>query len=186
MKNKEIADRWTTSLKHYDNFPVKNIRFFDIFAVLSNKIAFQNLIDCLLKIIPSNVDFIIGIDSRGFLFAPLIAYKINARFAPIRKMMKLPGEVYSQKYTLEYGEASIEIQKNIFDDFCKNHESINIVIVDDLIASGGSLEAAIKILQNFGTKINILKVITVLEIEKLGGSNKIKNNRINFESLFKI
>lgn len=188
MKSKIKLGNWVTKLLHYEDFPNKGICFFDMFSVLRDQESFKSLIDDLLKIVPQDVDCVIAIDSRGFLFGPLVADKINAAFVPVRKMLKLPGPVYSQKYTLEYGQSSLEIQKNAFEMLSNLNRPIDVVIIDDLIATGGSLNATVQILKRFSSKIkiNIKKVIAVIEIEKLNGCLLLQKDGVNFASLLQI
>ncbi|UYV78722.1 hypothetical protein LAZ67_16002545 [Cordylochernes scorpioides] len=117
--------------------------------------------------IPPETDVIVGLEARGFLIGPILALRKSIAFVPLRKKGKLPGECISQKYGLEYGSDSIEIQKG---SIKQNH---NVVIVDDLLATGGTMEAAIKLVQALGG--NVTRCLVVIELEDLRGREKLNS-----------
>ena len=117
----------------------------------------------------NNVDFdiVVGAESRGFLFGTPIAYNLNKAFVPVRKKGKLPYETIEESYNLEYGQATLEIHK----DAIKPGQ--RVVIIDDLIATGGTLEAIIKLVERLGGIV--VKVCCLIDLPDLGGKEKIKN-----------
>lgn len=138
------------SVRRLIDFPKKGIVFYDITSVLVNPKAFKFCIDKMIEIYSKpdspKIDAVAGIESRGFVFAAPFAEKMGIPFILIRKKGKLPGQTYSCSYNLEYGTAEIEIQKS---DVQKGQ---NILLVDDLIATGGTIEAAKKLVQMCGAK----------------------------------
>ena len=113
------------------------------------------------------IDYVAGIESRGFIFGMPMAYKMNAGFVPIRKPNKLPAETYSQEYALEYGTDKIEIHKDALP------EGANVLIVDDLLATGGTAEAACKLVKKTGA--NLVGIAFLIELEALQGREKLND-----------
>lgn len=114
-----------------------------------------------------NVDVVCGLDSRGFLFGLLIAAEFNIPFVPLRKKGKLPGEVYSQEYQLEYGTDKLEIQKGAIEN------GQTVLIVDDLLATGGTMECACKLIEKCGGLVE--QCLVVIELNGLNGRSKLKD-----------
>lgn len=158
------------------DFPEKGIMFRDVTGVLDSGEGLQLSIDELYKLI-ADIDFdvIAGIESRGFIFGMPLAYKAVKPFVPVRKKGKLPRDTYEQSYDLEYGQATIEIHK----DSIKPGQKV--VIIDDLIATGGTVEAAAKLIERCGGEV--VKIIFMLELEGLEGRKKL--SKYNVESLVK-
>ncbi len=152
-------------VKDYPNFPKKGIIFKDIWPLLENPDAFEYILSTFQKQYNGKTDAIAGIESRGFVFGAALANRMKLSFIPIRKKGKLPGETLYIDYEIEYGNASMEIQKNIL----KNKK--RIVIIDDLLATGGTSEAAIKLLENIEIEVNGLGF--VIELKFLNGRKKI-------------
>ncbi len=142
------------------DFPKKGVIFRDITSVLNDKDGFKLAIDMLSDGL-KDVDFdvVVGLESRGFIFGAPIAYNFNKEFVPARKKGKLPREVISESYALEYGEATIEMHT----DSIKKGQKV--VIVDDLIATGGTMEAAIKLVERLGGEVVKLAFVVELESE---------------------
>ena len=150
----------------YKDFPKKGIFFKDILPLLRKPDIFEELINEMASFkIFRNVDAIIGIDARGFIFGTALALKLKKPLILARKKGKLPGETITFKYDLEYGENSLSIQKDAIKDFS------SFVIVDDLIATGGTAESVAKILYSQNKTINGLAV--VIELKNLKGSSKL-------------
>ena len=141
------------------DFPEPGIIFRDITSVLQDADGMQ---DCLKDI---DVDVIAGTESRGFIFGVPIAYNLHKPFVPIRKKGKLPRETVSVSYDLEYGSAEIEMHK----DSIKPGQKV--VIVDDLIATGGTIEAAIKLVEQLGGEV--VKVVFLMELAGLKGRERL-------------
>jgi len=160
----------TLLITEHPDFPQKGILFRDIFPIFRNPIAVEMLINRLLSHIFSCVgkpDVIVGLDSRGFLFGPILAVRAGAAFAPIRKKGKLPGEVVTESYQKEYGKDEFDLQK----DAIKSGDKV--LIVDDLLATGGTMEAAIKLVQKLGGIV--LECLVVIELDALKGRDRLSS-----------
>ncbi|XP_011156481.1 adenine phosphoribosyltransferase [Solenopsis invicta] len=154
------------AIKSYPDFPQPGITFRDIFSVFHNITALRAMKDLIVEhILFLEVDLVVGLDSRGFLFGPMICMELGKPFLPIRKKGKLPGKVIQQKYTLEYGEATFELQT----EFIK--EGARVLVVDDLLATGGSLATAVKLLKSVGT--NVIECLVIMELTLLKGRDKL-------------
>ena len=148
------------------DFPKAGIIFRDITTALKDAQTLQVMIDYLCEQFKDvKIDFIAGIESRGFIFGMPMAYKLNAGFVPIRKPNKLPAATYSQEYELEYGTDTIEVHKDAF------HEGANVLIVDDLLATGGTAEAACKLVKKTGA--NLVGTAFLIELQDLNGREKL-------------
>lgn len=161
-------ERVKSLIKDHPDFPKPGILFRDIFPVLRNPAVFQELLDVMVEKVKAkapNVELIVGLESRGFLFGPSIALKLNCGFAPVRKKGKLPGEKESVAYALEYGTDIFEVQKEAF----KPGQSV--VIVDDLLATGGTMKAACELIQKVGA--NVVECLVVIELTDLKGRDKV-------------
>ena len=148
------------------DFPEPGIIFRDITSVLQDADGLQLAIDSMQACLKdTEVDVIAGTESRGFIFGVPIAYNLHKPFVPIRKKCKLPCETVSQSYDLEYGSATIEMHK----DSIKPGQKV--AIVDDLIATGGTIEAAIKLVEELGGEV--VKVVFLMELAGLKGREKL-------------
>lgn len=149
------------------DFPEPGIIFRDVTSILQDadglKLAIDSMQECLKGV---DVDVIMGTESRGFIFGMPIAYNLHKPFVPIRKAGKLPCETISQSYELEYGEAVIEIHK----DSIKPGQKV--VIIDDLIATGGTVEAATKLVEQLGGEV--VKIVFLMELAGLNGREKLE------------
>ena len=169
----------TDYIRDIPDFPKNGIVFKDITPLLRNKTAFELALNKLKEhIIDKDIDQIVGIESRGFIFGAALASKIGCGFVPVRKNGKLPYEVHKESYNLEYGTDSLEIHKDAF----KNND--RIVIVDDVLATGGSIEATIKLVERFNIKL--IKCLFLLEIMALSGHTKLINKKINHFSVLQV
>lgn len=150
------------------DFPKEGIIFRDITTALKDADTLKVMIDYLCeKFQDTKIDYIAGIESRGFIFGMPMAYKLNAGFVPIRKPKKLPAETYSQEYALEYGTDKIEIHRDAIP------AGANVLIVDDLLATGGTAEAACKLVKKTGA--NLVGIAFLIELEALQGREKLKD-----------
>ena len=148
------------------DFPEPGIIFRDITSVLQDADGLQLAIDSMQGCLKdTDVDVIVGTESRGFIFGVPIAYNLHKPFVPIRKKGKLPRETVSVSYDLEYGSAEIEMHK----DSIKPGQKV--VIVDDLIATGGTIEAAIKLVEQLGGEV--VKVVFLMELAGLKGRERL-------------
>lgn len=154
------------------DFPEKGIIFRDVTSVLSDKDGLKLAIDLMQKEVEGlDFDIVVGPESRGFIFGMPIAYNLNKAFIPIRKKGKLPRETVSIEYELEYGKAEIEVHK---DDIKPGQR---VVIIDDLMATGGTNEAMIKLIESMGAKI--VKCVFLMELAGLEGRKRLSNYDIS-------
>ncbi|XP_014607045.1 PREDICTED: adenine phosphoribosyltransferase [Polistes canadensis] len=154
------------SIKSYEDFPKPGIIFRDIFPVFQNTLALKAMRDLLVEhVLFLEVDLIVGLDSRGFLLGPMICTEIDKPFIPIRKKGKLPGKVARQNFNLEYGEATFELQVESI------KEGTRVLIIDDLLATGGSMGAAIKLLKSLNAEI--VECLVVMELTELKAREKL-------------
>jgi len=158
-------------LTSHPDFPKKGIVFLDIFPILRNPVVFETLITHFVHHITSHtlalspakkIDVIVGLDARGFLFGPIVALRLGAAFVPVRKVGKLPGECVSATYMEEYGTDVFEMQAGAI------QPSQNVVIIDDLMATGGSAKAAGELVAKQGGKT--LEYLFIIELMFLKGA----------------
>ena len=130
------------------DFPKPGILFYDITTLLKDKTGFAQLIDALAAhYIERKIDLVLGIEARGFIFGPALAYRLNAGFVPVRKPRKLPAPVARVTYDLEYGTDTLEIHQDAI------QPGQRVILVDDLLATGGTMEATIKLVNELGGSI---------------------------------
>ena len=150
------------------DFPEEGIMFRDITGILKDAEGIRLAEDELMtKLEGVEFDAIVGLESRGFLFGMPMAYSMRKPFIPIRKKGKLPRETVERTYDLEYGTATIEVHKEDV------YEGMRLVLVDDLLATGGTMEAACKLVESLGGKV--VKVLFLLELEGLNGRAKLED-----------
>ncbi|CAI4047816.1 adenine phosphoribosyltransferase APT1 SKDI_13G1140 [Saccharomyces kudriavzevii IFO 1802] len=170
MSIASYAQELKLALHQYPNFPSEGILFEDFLPIFRNPGLFQKLIDAfklhLEEAFPdTKIDYIVGLESRGFLFGPTLAMALGVGFVPVRKGGKLPGECARATYQKEYGSDVFEIQKNAIP------AGSNIVIVDDIIATGGSAAAAGDLVEQ--VEANLLEYDFVMELDFLKGRDKL-------------
>ncbi len=167
-------------IRTVDNFPIEGITFRDITSLIETPKAFAKTCDELTKITRSfDADIVASIESRGFIFAGTIARDLNLPFVLARKPGKLPNETYKRSFNLEYGSTSIEIQKNTD---IKNKQKV--VIVDDLVATGGTAIACSEIFtENFNIKNEDILILSIIDLPDLGGSALIRERGYLIETL---
>jgi adenine phosphoribosyltransferase len=154
-------------IREIPDFPKPGILFYDITTLLKDKAGLAMLIDALSEhYIGKGIDLVLGMEARGFIFAPALAYRLNAGFVPVRKPGKLPAETAKYDYALEYGTNTLEIHK----DAIKKGQ--RIIIADDLLATGGTAEATAKLADMLGAEIAGLAF--VVELDFLKGREKLK------------
>src|SRR5271167_2568818 len=154
-------------IREVPDFPKKGILFYDITTLLKDKLGFATLIDALSEhYLEKKIDLVLGMEARGFIFAPALAYRLNAGFVPVRKPGKLPAATVKYDYALEYGTSSLEIHKDAI------QEGQRVLIVDDLLATGGTAEATAKLASSLGGEIVGLGF--VVELDFLKGREKLK------------
>ena len=154
------------------DYPVKGIKFRDITTLLQNSSQFSRVIDEMTEPWKNEkIDAILSIESRGFIMAGAIAYNLKTAFIPLRKPDKLPGKTYKVNYTLEYGSTDMHIHTDALD----GHK--NLLIIDDLLATGGTVLASLKLIKNFSNK-NIIGAGFIINLPDLGGSKKLEELNI--------
>ena len=158
------------SIRDIKDFPKKGIVFKDITTLLNNKVAFNILMNHLVNRYKTyDLDYIAGIDSRGFIFGSVLAYSLGIGFVPIRKKGKLQSTTICEKYELEYGFDEVEIHLDAFN----NQKNAKVLLIDDLIATGGTAYAASKLVKD--TQSSLVEVCFLLNITSLEGVKKIKS-----------
>jgi adenine phosphoribosyltransferase len=154
-------------IREIPDFPKKGILFYDITTLLKDNLGFATLIDALAEYyLPKKVDLILGMEARGFIFGPALAYRLNAGFVPVRKPGKLPAATARVEYELEYGTNILEIHKDAV------QKGQRVIIVDDLLATGGTAEATTKLAASLGAEIAGLGF--VVELDFLKGRDKLQ------------
>lgn len=160
-------------IRSIPDFPEEGIVFRDITSVLQDPNGLKLAIDSMIKLLDGlEFDVVAGTESRGFMFGVPIAYALGKSFVPIRKKGKLPCETVSAKYDLEYGSAELEMHK----DSVKPGE--RVIIVDDLIATGGTVQAFVKLIEELGGEV--AKIIFLMELAGLKGRDKLKGYDVAF------
>ena len=150
------------------DFPKPGILFYDITTLLKDPKGFAALIDALAQYyIDKDIDLVLGIEARGFIFGPALAYRLNAGFVPVRKPRKLPGPTARVTYDLEYGLDTLEIHQDAIEP------GQRVVLVDDLLATGGTMEASIKLVQQLGGEIAGLGF--AIELDFLRGRDRFRD-----------
>src|SRR5712672_184448 len=153
-------------IREVPDFPKKGILFYDITTLLKDKLGFATLIDALSEnYIGKEIDLILGMEARGFIFGPALAYRLNAGFVPVRKPGKLPAETEKVSYDLEYGSNSLEMHK----DAIKKGQ--RVLIVDDLLATGGTAAATAQLARGLGAQI--AGFAFVVELDFLKGRDRL-------------
>ena len=157
------------SIRTVPDYPVKGVQFRDITTLLQNRDLFKKMIDGMTKQwAETPIDAILSIESRGFIMAGALAFNLNAAFVPLRKPQKLPFHTYNVSYELEYGATDMYIHKDALDD----HK--NLLIIDDLLATGGTVIAALDLIRKFGAK-NVVGAGFLVNLPALGGLKKLEN-----------
>ena len=158
------------------DFPHEGIMFRDVTTLFADPRGFRMAIDQLLHPYAGmQIDKVAGLEARGFILGGAIAHQLSVGFVPIRKKGKLPGKTISQDYKLEYGEATLELH----DDALEAGE--NILLVDDLLATGGTAEAGIKLIEALGAKV--VACAFIIDLPELGGRKKLEDMGMTVQAL---
>ena len=161
------CDHLKKLIREVPDFPKPGILFYDITTLLKDKVGFATLIDALsAHYMERDIDLVLGIEARGFIFGPALAYRLNAGFVPVRKPKKLPAETAKVTYQLEYGSDSLEMHKDAI------RSGQRVIIVDDLLATGGTCAATVQLAKSLGG--NIAGLAFVVELDFLKGREKLK------------
>src|ERR1700732_5491658 len=168
IKSRINCEHLKKLIREVPDFPQPGILFYDITTLLKDKLGFATLIDALSEhYLDKDVDLVLGMEARGFIFGPAVAYRLDAGFVPVRKPGKLPAATTKFDYALEYGTNTLEIHK----DAIKKGE--RVIIVDDLLATGGTAEATTKLAASLGAEVVGLGF--VVELDFLKGRDKLQD-----------
>jgi adenine phosphoribosyltransferase len=168
---KEACEYIKSKVRSIPDWPIKGVIFRDITTLLSDPPAFKKICTIFYdRYVNEKIDKIVGIDARGFLFGSVLAYKLDLGMIPIRKNGKLPYNTISESYTLEYGEEVIEIHEDAI------QKGERVVVIDDLMATGGTISAAANLVEKLGGEI--VECSFVLELPDLNGREKLGNRKV--------
>lgn len=155
------------TIRSVPDWPTPGVIFRDITPVLQDPQAFRVLVDMFVyRYMRQRLDLVAGIDARGFILGSVLAYELNLGFVPVRKKGKLPFRTLAEEYTLEYGNATVEMHTDSV------RPGQRVLLIDDLIATGGTMVAASKLLQRLGA--NVVEAAAIIDLPELGGSTAVK------------
>ena len=161
-----------SKIRNIENFPENGIIFRDITTLLKDGEALVKSVDEIIKYIDTDdVDIIVGPESRGFIFCMPVAYRLKKGFVPVRKKGKLPGEVISKEYSLEYGTSVIEVHKDAI------KKGTRVAIIDDLLATGGTAKAIAELIEEMGGVVSSFTFL--IELDELNGRELLSNYNVN-------
>ena len=159
------------SIREIPDFPIPGILFYDVTTLFKNPAALQELSDTLYEMYKNKgITKVVGIESRGFIMGPILATRLGAGFVPIRKPGKLPAETIEESYDKEYGKDTVQIHKDAIKPGQK------VVVVDDLIATGGTTEAIISLIEQLGGEV--VKLCFVMELAGLKGRERLAGYKV--------
>lgn len=168
--------RVLNTIRNIPNWPKPGVTFRDITPVLQDPVCFRSLIDIFVyRYMRTRIDLIAGVDARGFIIGSVLAYELNLGFVPVRKKGKLPFDTLSEDYELEYGVSAVEIHTDAV------RPGQRVLLVDDLIATGGTMLAASRLLQRLGA--NVIEAVCIVDLPELGGSKAIEDEGLNVFSV---
>jgi adenine phosphoribosyltransferase len=158
-------------IRHVPDWPKKGILFYDITTLLGNAEAFRTAVDAMAAdFVDAGVQYVVGVEARGFILGAAVAAKLNVGFIPVRKKGKLPSKTVSVAYDLEYGTSTVEIHKDAVPAGAK------ILMVDDLLATGGTIKASCELIEQLGGKI--VGVVFLIELTELNGIKKLSGYKV--------
>ncbi len=173
-----LSQSLRSHIRTVPDWPVPGVQFRDITPLLQNPKVFRVLIDAFVHryMAPElRPDIVAGLDARGFILGPVIAYELNVGFVPIRKKGKLPFTKLQETYELEYGSATLELHTDAV------HVGQKVLLIDDLIATGGTMMAGRKLLERLGAQV--IEGAAIVDIPELGGSNKLRASGLSLFTL---
>ena len=153
-------------IREIPNFPKPGILFRDIMPLLADGRAFHSVVDRIAERYRGHIDMVLGIESRGFIIGAPVAYALQAGLAVVRKPGKLPSQTFAAQYELEYGNDSLEIHRDAFGHPCR------VLVVDDLLATGGTARAAVELVEKLGGQI--VECAFVIELAVLNGRERLR------------
>ena len=164
-------DALKTKIRHVPDFPKAGILFYDVTTLLRDPEGFRAAIDSMATPFTGrDIDVVVGIESRGFILGAAVADRLRTGFVPVRKLGKLPSQTVRATYDLEYGTDSLEMHRDAVD------KGQRVLIVDDLLATGGTASATVKLVKELGGKVE--GVSFLIELVALGGRNKLAGEEI--------
>lgn len=179
MSNDHITDprqRVMDAIRSIPDWPQKGVTFRDITPVLQDPVCFRSLVDMMMyRYLKQDIDVVAGIDARGFILGSVLAYELNVGFVPVRKKGKLPYETIIETYTLEYGQAEVEMHVDSV------REGQRVLLIDDLIATGGTMMAAYHLLKRL--KADVLEAACIIDLPDLGGSKALREAGLQIYSV---
>lgn len=153
-------------IRSIPDWPKKGVIFRDISTLMDDRLVFRKVVDAFVyRYLKFDIDAVVSIDARGFIIGAPLAYLLNTSFIPVRKKGKLPAETISQAYALEYGEAEVELHIDALEKGDK------VLLIDDLIATGGTMLAAAQLIQQLGAEI--IEAAAIINLPDIGGSTKL-------------
>ncbi|MBY6347257.1 adenine phosphoribosyltransferase [Providencia rettgeri] len=159
-------------IRNVPDWPKPGVTFRDITTVLQDPRSFRVLIDLFVyRYMGQKLDLVAGVDARGFIVGSVLAYELNLGFVPVRKKGKLPFNTVAEEYSLEYGNASVEMHTDSV------RPGQRVLLIDDLIATGGTLLAAARLLQRLGA--NVVEAAAIIDLPELGGSKAVKDSGLS-------
>lgn len=171
MNEPLYADFIRERIRTVPDWPQPGIMFRDITPLLQDKKTFRVLVDVFVhRYMDQKLDYVAGVDARGFILGAVVAYELNLGFIPVRKKGKLPFDTVTEEYELEYGSATVEIHT----DACRSGD--RILLIDDLVATGGTMLAAAKLLNRIGAQV--VEAAAIVDLPELGGSKLIREHGI--------
>ncbi len=163
---------YKTLIREVPNFPKPGVLFYDITTLLKDARAFRNVVDELAsRYRGQHIAKVVGIESRGFILGSPLAYQLEAGFVPVRKAGKLPADIFEVKYTLEYGSSSLAIHRDAITI------GERVLIVDDLLATGGTAAATVHLVRQLGGEI--MGLVVLVELESLKGRDKLNGCEVH-------
>ena len=158
-------------IRHVPDFPKAGILFYDITTLLKDPAAYKEAIDLMLApYLGEQIDLVVGMESRGFIFSAPMAYQLNAGLVPVRKLGKLPAETITVEYALEYGSNTLEIHRDAIESGQK------VLIVDDLLATGGTVKGTIELIERL--KGDVVGLAFLVELDFLKGRDRLDGRRV--------
>jgi len=165
-------DTLKSKIRHVPDFPKPGILFYDVTTLLQDPVGFREAVDAMsAPFSGQGIDLVVGIESRGFIFGSAVADRLGAGFSPVRKPGKLPSKTRSASYDLEYGSDTLEIH----DDAVRSGQ--RVLIVDDLLATGGTAKAATELVTSLGGQVHALAFL--IELVGLNGRDKLANQTLH-------
>jgi adenine phosphoribosyltransferase len=170
------ADYIKNQIRTVPDWPEKGVMFRDITPLLQNPKSLRVLVDLFVhRYMDEKLDLVAGIDARGFILGAIVAYELNLGFVPIRKKGKLPFTTVAESYELEYGSATVELHS----DACKPGD--RVLLIDDLVATGGTMIAGKKLLERLGAVV--VEGAAIVDLPELGGSDKVRASGLKLHTI---